>query len=187
MPVYGQSGLAFIDPKESDDLKMKIKKVHLLYQAAQTKNLALFKEINVYFKNGFSEVSTIHDTITITEIWKSLPDNYKVAYDFIFSAIKNHDIDLFYYLCFECQMCTDYFYSSVNSKLNRNIFIYEYALYILRDNKDIDIEKKSNLTIYIILLFLKIEDDSLSSIIQKKIADTHDLVFLQKNNNVESD
>lgn len=109
-----------ISPFESEELIIKIKKVHLLFQALKTGNLILFNLINNYW----------YTYPSIIEIWKTLPDNYKNTYDLLDESIKEEFIDIFKYLCGNYEINKDSYYKHLKS-FNK---IYEHTLFYFKNN-----------------------------------------------------
>ena len=126
--IYAESK---IDPSESEELKIKIKKVHLLYQALKTGNKILLVLIDNYWSKFMDPNNTI------LEIWKSLPYNYKMTYNLLNESIENGFIDIFEILCAH-NINKDSFYTTNKDSFsydNGNVFkrIYEHALYLIKE------------------------------------------------------
>jgi hypothetical protein len=115
-------------PTESDELKIKIKKVHILFRALHTGNEIFFDLINHYWSK-FRLSSTNQ---SIIDIWRTLPTNYKNSFDLLYNSINEGFFDIFQYLCHTWKIHKDPFYWK-----NWDLFklMYEKALYLSKENR----------------------------------------------------
>ncbi len=116
-------------PTESTELKIKIKKAHLLFTALHTGNEIFFDLINNYW----SKFSVSSNNQSIIDIWKTLPSNYKESFDLLYESINEGFFDIFEYLCNVWKIHRDSFYFK-----NWDLFklMYEKALYLSKENRD---------------------------------------------------
>ena len=122
---------AQILPSESQELKIRIKKVHLLYQALQTGNLILFQLINHYW-------SKFINPPCIVDIWKTLPNNYKISYNLLLESLNQGFIEIFKILCSQYNINKNSFYESI--PLFKQLYIQ--ALFLLKENVLQDLDKR---------------------------------------------
>jgi hypothetical protein len=121
-------------PSESQELKIRIKKVHLLYQALKTGNLILFQLINHYW-------SKFRNPPCIIDIWETLPDNYKKSYNLLLESLDQGFIEIFKILCGQYKINKDSFYKS-RSSFN---LLYIQALVLLKKDVLQDPDEKRKL------------------------------------------